>query len=338
MPHTLTKLSVFYRKRRGIAALKILAGFTVVLSGSAVGSAAPYPERPIQIITQAATGSGPDVVGRVVAEQLSRLWRQQVVIVNRPGADGIIAAQAAVDATPDGYTLYLPNGSTFFSLPATHDQLPFDLQRDLAPIGMVGVLPMVIAVSRTLGVSDLAGLLAYAKARKENLFYAGGLRGGLPDLVGAMLNTRLGTNLTYVHYVGTAKALPDVIAGQIPVVVDGIAALSSAMGGDSIVPLAVASANRLPEYPALATVAETIPDFEAVGWFPLMAPAGLTADIQTKLNNDLNNALSQPELQSRLAKLGTYVRQMSPPELAAFIRAQQELWEPIARHADSDAR
>ena len=338
MPHTLTKLPVSYRKRRVIAALKILAAFIVVLSGSAVGSAAPYPERPIQIITQAATGSGPDVVGRIVAEQLSRLWRQQVVIVNRPGADGIIAAQAAVDATPDGYTLYLPNGSTFFSLPATHDQLPFDLQRDLAPIGMVGVLPMVIAVSRTLGVSNLAGLLAYAKARKGDLFYAGGLRGGLPDLVGAMLNTRLGTNLEYVHYVGTAKALPDVIAGRIPVVVDGIAALSSAMGDDSIMPLAVASANRLPDYPALASVAETIPDFEAVGWFPLMAPAGLAADIQTKLNNDLNTVLGQPELQSRLAKLGSYVRQMSPPELAAFIRAQQELWEPIARHADSDAR
>ncbi len=328
----------FGGKCAGLAALKILAAFTATLCASAAGSAAPYPERSIEIITQAATGSGPDVVGRIVAEQLSQLWRQQVVIINRPGADGIIAAQAAIDAAPDGYTLYLPNGSTFFSLPATHEGLPFDLQRDLTPIGMIGVLPMVIAVSRTLGVKNLDDLLIYAKAQKNELFYAGGLRGGLPDLVGAMLNARLGTNLTYVHYVGTAKALPDVIAGRVPLVVDGIAALSSAVGDGSIVPLAVASPGRLPDYPNLATVAETIPDFEAVGWFPLMAPAGLAADIQAKLNRDLNNVLGQPELQARLAKLGTYVRQMSPAELATYIRAQRELWEPVARSADPNTR
>jgi tripartite-type tricarboxylate transporter receptor subunit TctC len=100
----------------------------------------------------------------------------------------------------------------------------------------------------------------------------------------------------------------------------------------------VASANRLPDYPNLATVAETIPGFEAVGWFPLMAPAGLAADIQATLNRDLNNVLGQPELQSRLAKLGTYVRQMSPAELASYIRTQQELWEPIACRAATNAR
>jgi tripartite-type tricarboxylate transporter receptor subunit TctC len=338
MPHKLTRLSALSRKCRRLASPSVLAAFAVVLFGTEASSAAPYPERPIQIITQAATGSGPDVVGRVIAEQLSQLWRQPVVIVNRPGADGLIAAQAAVDAAPDGYTLYLPNGSTFFSLPATHDQLPFDLQRDLVPIGMIGVLPMVIAVSRTLGVTNLAGFLAYAKDQRGDLFYAGGLRGGLPDLVGAMLNSRLGTHLTYVHYLGTAKALPDVIAGRVPVIVEGIAALSSATADNSIVPLAVASQNRLPDYPNLATVAETIPNFEAVGWFPLMAPAGLAAATQTKLNHDLNDVLGQPELQSRLAKLGTYVRQMSPLELAAFIHAQRDVWEPIARHAASDAR
>jgi tripartite-type tricarboxylate transporter receptor subunit TctC len=340
MPHGLTSLPVCPRIRRSISAvaLQILAAFAVVLSGSAAGSAAPYPERPIQIITQAAAGSGPDVIGRIVAEQLGQLWQQHVVIINRPGADGFIAAQAAIAAPPDGYTLYLPNGSTFFSLPATHDQLPFNLQRDLTPIGMIGVLPMVVAASRTIGVTNLGDLLAFAKAHNGELFYAGGLRGGLPDLVGAMLNARLGINLTYVHYVGTAKALPDVIAGRVPLVVDGIAALSGAMGDGLIAPLAVASVNRLPDYPNLPTVAETIPDFEAVGWFPLMAPAGLPADIQTKLNGDLNRALARPALQSRLAKLGTYVRQMSPAELSAFIHAQQDLWEPIAHRAYPHAR
>jgi tripartite-type tricarboxylate transporter receptor subunit TctC len=338
MPNGLASLPLCHRKRPGVTALKILATIAIILSGCAGSSAAPYPERPVEIITQAATGSGPDVIGRIVAKQLGQLWRQQAVVLNRPGANGLIAAEAAVSAAPDGYTLYLPNGSAFFSLPATHDHLPFDLQRDLAPIGMIGVLPMVIAASRTLGVTNLGDLLAYAKAHKGELFYAGGLRGGLPDLVGAMLNARLGTNLTYVHYVGTAKALPDVIAGRVPLIVDGIAALSGAMRDGSIVPLAVASADRLPDYPNLATAAETIPDFQAIGWFPLMAPSGLPAGIQAKLNGDLNSVLAQPALQSHLAQLGTYVRQMSPAQLSAFIHSQQELWEPIARRAEPEAR
>jgi tripartite-type tricarboxylate transporter receptor subunit TctC len=325
-------------RRATFAALKVLAAFAAILCSATTGLTASYPERQIEIITQAATGSGPDVIGRIVAEQLSQLWRQPVVIINRPGADGMIAAQAAVAAAPDGYTLYLPNGSAFFSLPATHEGLPVDLQRDLTPIGMIGLQPMVISVSRMFGITNLGALLSYAKSHEGDLFYAGGLRGGLPDLVGAMLNIRLGTNFTYVHYLGTAKALPDVIAGRIPLIVDGIAALSSAASDGSIVPLAVASANRLPDYPNLATVAETIPGFEAVGWFPLMAPAGLAADIQATLNRDLNNVLGQPELQSRLAKLGTYVRQMSPAELASYIRKQQELWEPIACRAATNAR
>jgi tripartite-type tricarboxylate transporter receptor subunit TctC len=110
------------------------------------------------------------------------------------------------------------------------------------------------------------------------------------------------------------------------------------MRDGSIAPLAVASANRLPDYPNLATVAETIPDFEAVGWFPLMAPAGLPKATQEKLNRDLNAVLAQPELQSRLAQLGTYVRQISPAQLSAFIHSQQDLWEPIARRSASEAR
>ena len=229
MPHTLTKLSVFYRKRRGIAALEILAG-SPLSCPNAVGSAAPYPERTIQIITQAATGSGQDVVGGVVAEQLSRLWRRQGVIVNRPGADGILAAQAAVRR--DARWLYALSPQRLDVLFSAGHTRPTPIRPTARPRSdrhgrraADGHRSIPHAWRQQSGRSP-----RLRESWEGNLFYAGGLRGGLPDLVGAMLNTRLGTNLTYVHYVGTAKALPDVIAGQIPVVVDGIAALSSAMG------------------------------------------------------------------------------------------------------------
>ena len=158
----------------------------------APATAEPYPAQPVKIIIQAAAGNGPDVLARIVADRLTELWGQQALVINRPGAGGIIAGQAAATAKPDGYTLYMPSSSTFVVLPAVHPKLPFDLERDFTPIGLVGQQPMVIAASPALGVGSLKQLIATAKQRPGDILYAALNRGTLPHLTSELFRNRLG--------------------------------------------------------------------------------------------------------------------------------------------------
>jgi tripartite-type tricarboxylate transporter receptor subunit TctC len=187
--------------------------------------AADYPTKPVQIINQA-PGSGPDVIGRIVAEQLAQRLGQQMVMVNRPGAGGLIAAQAAAAAQPDGYTLYMPSSSALMVLPQTHAHLPFDFHRDFVPIGMIGTQPMLITASPLLGVSTLPELIALAKKEPGKILYAGNSLGSIPALTGNMLEQRAGIDLTFVPYPGVAAALTDLGGGRISVIVESLSALA----------------------------------------------------------------------------------------------------------------
>ena len=164
-----------------------------------------YPSQPVKIIVQAPAGNGPDVLARIVAEHLGQLWGQQVLILNRPGAGGLIAAQAAASAQPDGYTLYMPSSSTFLVLPARHAKLPFDLDRDFARIGMVAQSPLVIAAAPSLGINTVAELIARAKERPGDIMYAALGRGTLPHATSELFQRRAGIELRYVSYGGPIR-------------------------------------------------------------------------------------------------------------------------------------
>jgi tripartite-type tricarboxylate transporter receptor subunit TctC len=189
--------------------------------------AQPYPSKPVRIITQAAAGSGPDVIGRIVADHLTRRWGQPALIINHPGAGGSIAAKAAALSEPDGYTLYMASGSALMVLPETHANLPFDFDRDFIPIGMVGRQPMLIAVSPTLDVSSLPDLIALAKRRPGEILFAGNTRGALPHLTGEMFRQRSGADLTFVPYPGSAAAFHDLLGGRISMIVEGVSGLAA---------------------------------------------------------------------------------------------------------------
>ncbi len=313
----------------------------VVLSLAAAIAASPataesYPTRPVMLLTPIAAGSGPDVIVRIVAERLTQAWGQQVLVVNRPGAGGIVAAQAAAVAPSDGHTLYMPLASTFVVLPETQAKMPLDLARDLVPIGMLGEQPMAIAVNPALGINTLAELIARAKSRPGDILFGAG-RGTLPHLTGEMLRRRAGIDLTYIPYPVNTRALQDAIGGTIHVFIESMAALSGPIQGGSLKALAVASSSRLPDFPDLPTVEEATPGigaFEARGWFALMATARTPDAIVQKVNRDLRIVLGEPEVKRKLAVLGTYPRPMSPAETAAFIRSEQELWRPVVRQLD----
>ena len=312
----------------------VLALGTMVAIAGSPAKADVYPTRPVMLLSPTGAGSGPDVIARIVADRLTKTWGQQVLVVNRPGGGGVIAAQAAAVAPSDGHTLYMPIASTFVVLPETQAKMPLDLARDLVPMGMVGEQPMVITVNPALGINTLAELIARAKGRPGEILF-GAARGTLPHLMVEMLRGRIGLDLTYIPT--SARAMQDAIGGTTYVFIESMAALSGPIQGGSLKALAVASSSRLPDFPDLPTVEEAAPGigvFEARGWFALMAPARTPDAIVQKVNRDLRAVLGEPEVKRKLAVLGTYPRPMSPEETAAFIRSEQDLWRPIVKQLD----
>lgn len=304
-------------------------------AGAFAQEADSYPSKPVQIIIPAAAGNSPDVAARVVADRLTQLWKQQVLIINRPGAGGLIAAQAASMADKSGYTLYMTQASTYTVLPITQDKLPFDLHRDFMPIGLVGVQPIAVAVAPSLGPKTLPELIALIRATPGGMLFAASNRGGQSHLTGELFKIRTGLDLTFVHAAGAASSINDVTTGRIPIMFEGLAGIGGSIKGGTLTPLAIASEKRLNNYPDLPTVSDTIPDFASKGWLALMAPAGTPESIIAKVNADLRIVLAQPELVERFEAIGTYPQPLSPTETAAFIRAEEQLWWPIVRQVES---
>lgn len=313
-------------------ALRALTAGCVCLA-AAQAQAEAYPSRYVSIIIQTAPGSGPDVVVRIVADRLSQLWGRQVTIVNRNGAAGLIAAQAAAAAPADGYTLYMPTSTALVILPETQPKMPVDFERDFVAIGLVSESPMMIAASPALGVGSLEELIALARTRPGALHYAANNRGSFPHLTGEFFRTRAGIELTFVAYPGAAAGLNDVRGGRVGMIVEGPAALAGALQAGAIKALAVTSASRLPNFHDVPTAAETLPGFSVVAWFALMAPTGTPQPIVRQVNRDLGSVLRERALQEKLETLGVYPRPTSIEETRAFIRAEQERWRPVIRRA-----
>jgi tripartite-type tricarboxylate transporter receptor subunit TctC len=303
----------------------------VVLAAPVVALAQNFPARPVTIISNAGAGTSPDVVARVVAERLSQIWGQQVVVVNRPGGGGIVATRSAATAAPDGHTLYRAATSVFTLSPEEEAKAAIDLDRDFVKIGLVNEQPLIFAAAAQLRISSLGELIALAKAKPGDIFYAGNTRGSLPHLATELLGSRTGAKMTFVPYPAIPPALHDMMGGRIGVIVQSLSSLAGAIDGGAIKPLAVASQKRLANLPDVPTVAETVPGFEALGWFVLMAPAKTQDGIVAKVRADLRTVLHQSEVVQRFAALGGYTRHLSPSELDAFVGRERELWRTVAK-------
>jgi len=321
--------------------VKVTARCLVAIAAfaSMPAQAQTYPTRPVTIILPAAAGNGNDVAARLVAERLTQIWKQSVVILNRPGAGGVIAAQAAAGAEKDGHTLYMTQTSTYTVLPITHEgKLPFDLQRDFVPIGLIGIQPIGIAVNASLGVNTLPELIALAKKAPNGLQFGAANRGGQSHLTGVLLSGRAGMNLTFVHAQGSNATLTDVMAGRIPIMFETLSGLAPGLQGGGIKAIAIASEKRLPNLPDLPTFAETISGFQSHGWAALMAPTGTPTHIVQKVSEDLRSVLERPEVRQGFEVLSTFIRILSPVETAEFIRSEQQLWWPIVREVERGLR
>jgi tripartite-type tricarboxylate transporter receptor subunit TctC len=295
-----------------------------------------YPSRPVQLITPAAAGNSPDVVARIVADQLSKLRGEQVLVVNKAGGSGLLAANAAYSAPSDGYTLYASNTSSIVALPYLQ-KLPFDFEKSFKPIGMIGDQPMVIGVAPSLGVNTLGELIALAKKKPGEILFAATTRDSIPRFTMELLLQEAGVSMTYVFYSGTSQAMSDVLGGRLRVVVDGYSSLAGPIATGAIKPIAVTSVNRLSDRPDTPTVAETLPNFTVTAWYPLLAPVEVRDDIVQKVSRDLRMALQQPELLEKFSKIGTQARPMGIEETKAYIAAEILKWAPAIKKVSSSA-
>jgi len=315
--------------RHALAASLAIAAF---LPAAAPASAQDkYPSRFVKVITTTGTGTGPDVVLRVVMDQLSKDWGQQIVVENNSTGGGLVAAQQAAAAPADGYTLLQASASAFTVLPIRQERAPTRVGTDVKPIAYMGDQPLTVAVVPALGVNSLTDLVNLAKKDPDKVLYAANASGTLPHMAGELLKLRSGAPFRYVPFRGGAEGLNNIMSGSVNMIIDGWAALEGTIKGGALKPIAFTGKKRLPNFPEIPAVGETIPGYVAIGWAALVAPAGVPDAIVEKINADMVRVMSKPEVEKRLVEIGAYHVPMTRTELEAFIKQEQDLWHPIVR-------
>jgi tripartite-type tricarboxylate transporter receptor subunit TctC len=256
-----------------------------------------------------------------------------VITDNRPGAAGNIAAQAAARASPDGYNYLFGVASTLAVNPFTLKTVPFDVERDFAPVALIGLSPFMIAVNPTLPVTSMAELITVAKAKPSKLTFATPASRNLQHITGELLKHRAGIDMLNIPYKGSPAAAQDTIAGQTDIYIDSVPAMAAHVSSGRLRVIAVTSPRRVPGFDSIPTVAETVAGFAAVGWFALLAPVGTPAEAIARVNRDVNAVLAQPETAQRLQQLGVFDGGGTPHQLQRFLRSEREQWQRVIRDA-----
>jgi tripartite-type tricarboxylate transporter receptor subunit TctC len=291
-----------------------------------------YPQRPIRMVIGLPAGGSTDVMGRIIAARLAERVGQQVVVDNRPGASGIIGITLAVNAQPDGYTLIMAAGS--WGTISTLYKLPFDLQKDLAPVAFVGTSPYVLVVQPKLPVQSVADLIGHAKANPGKLTYAGSTPGSLQRLAGELLKKTAGIDMLYVPYKGTGAVIPDLLGGRLDAAIDNVLVLAPFIRKGQLRGIGVTSTKRSVVFPELPTLAETgVPGFSAVGWFGLFTAANTPSPVITRLNTEVSALLQEPQTRDRLLTQGAEPQPGPPADLRNHLAREIETWGKVIREA-----
>jgi tripartite-type tricarboxylate transporter receptor subunit TctC len=289
-----------------------------------VALAQSWPTKPVRFFVAGAAGSAPDIIARLVGDGLSKLWGQQVIIDNRPGAAGNTGTAAAAAAPADGYNFLFGQAAPLALNQHTFNSLGFDAEKDFVPVVGLGISPMMIAVNNDLPVKNVQELIALAKAQPGKLNFGTSSQRNIPHLTGELLNGMAGIKLTHVPYKSNAQAAAETASGLTQIYIDGVPAVLSHLKAGRLRVIGVSSAQRLPNFPDIPAVAETVPGFEFNGWFAILAPAGTPAEVVRKVNADVNTVLKQPELAARLLGFGMYEPGGTPEALGAFLKSERE--------------
>jgi tripartite-type tricarboxylate transporter receptor subunit TctC len=284
--------------------------------------AQPYPSKPIRVIIAQAPGSATDVVSRVISNKLAEVLGQQLVIDARPGAGGTLGTELAARAPADGYTLFMANNSTHGSNPALYAKLSYDAVKDFAPIILVVATPYVLSVHPSLPAKSVKELIALAKARPGQINYASAGNGSTHHLSGELLKTMAGIDIVHIPYKGTTPAIAALIGGEVSIMFATVTGIQPQIKNGRARGLAVTTPKRSNMMPELPTMAETLPGFEMLSWFGLLAPAGTPPAIVNRMNAETTKVLANPDVRSLLAAQGFEVMSGTPEQFGDYIKVE----------------
>ena len=305
----------------------------IALCATAIASTAlaqPYPARPLRIIAATTPSSGPDIMARMIGQKITEAWGQQVVVDNRAGGSGIIGTEIAARAAPDGYTLLIATMLQVI-VQAMYPKLPYDLMRDFAPITLMASAPFILSVNPAVRANSVAELVALAKAKPKSLHYGTSGAGSPPHLSAELLRSKTAIDLVHVPYKGIVPAITAQVAGEIQLTFAVVPAVLPMLKSGKVRALGVTSAQRTALAPELPTISETVPGYEFIGWYTLVAPTKTPGEILHRLNTEVVRAVKTPEIRSRIENLGAEPIGSSAQQAQAFVRAQLETTREIVR-------
>ncbi len=304
----------------------------VLTTGAA---AAEYPVKPIRVLVGFAPGGSADIVARAVSQKLADAFRHPVVVDNRSGASGIIAADLTAKASPDGYTLFEATMTTHGIGPNLYAKLPYDVLRDFTAVALMVRIPLVMFVNASTPATNLKDFVALTRAQPGKFSYASAGAGSPPHLVAELLKLKTGAQLLHVPYKGTGAALPEVVAGQTHVMIDGPPPFIPHVRSGRLRALAAAGATRNPLLPDVPTFAEAgVQGMEAGLWYGIVAPQGTPRSVVARLNAEINRALEQPDLRERFAAMSVEIVGGEPGTFSSYIAAELKRWGEVVRAAN----
>jgi len=304
----------------------------ILLTTSLGAGAQGYPAKPLRLIVADAAGGAPDQLGRILAQKLSEVLGQQVIVDNRPGAAGALGADIAARAPADGYTLLLTTTSIYAILPGLRKNLPYDPVKDFVPISRIATASNVLVVNVSVSVKSVAELVRLAKDKPGVLNYASAGVGSPAHLAGEMLNLLAGIKLTHIAYKGAAPALLDVIAGSVQMIITSPIAAGAHMNAGRVRALATTGAERNPALPELPTIAEAVPGYEISQSWGIVAPAGTPPPVARRLSDEIVKAMQLPDVKDRVLKTGAVPAGDGAAAFEAFMaRERQRLGEVITK-------
>lgn len=314
------------------------AFITALLLLPIVVGAQTYPNRAIRIIAPYPPGAGTDILSRAVGQGLTETWGQQVVVDNRPGASGMIGADIVAKAAPDGYTLLMGSVTEAAIVQGLHSKMAYDPVKDLAPVTLVAITPLVLAIHPSTPAQSLQELIALAKAKPGQLTFGSTGNGSPHHLSGELLKTIARIDLVHVPYKGAAPAVADLLGGQISMSFLGLPAILPHAKAGKLRALAVSTAGRAPAAPDVPTMEEAgLPGFDISVWFGVYVPAGTPKDVIAKLNSEISKTLNRPDMKKRLAGQGLEVVGNSAEQFNAFFRTEIVKYAKIIKDSGAKA-
>jgi len=315
--------------------MRFIGGAFAAFCAAAV-FAQPYPSKPIRLIVPSAPGGGTDIVSRLIAQGLTESWGQSVVVDNRGGAGGTAGvAVAAKYSAADGYTLLLGSAGHLSFAPAINRKLPYDPQKDLAPVSLVASQPFVIAINAALPAASLRELIALARSRPDSITYGSGGSGTASHLGTVLLQLKAGISLLHVPYKGTGPGMAALMSGELQFLMAGLSTVLPQAKSGKIKVLAVTGAQRTRVAPEVPTVAESgVPGYAFDVWYGMMVPAGTPRAIVARLHDEIVRLLKSPIVSERFAAIGLEPVSNTPEEFAALLKREIPLWKQIVKDAN----